>query len=74
MKKISITTSHPLNDDEKEQIIKKFKSKFKNEELEFEFNIDKSIIGGIVITINDTLYDFSIKNKLNLIKKTLLQS
>lgn len=35
----------------------------------FKFQIDKSLIGGFIVQIDDTIYDGSIKHQLQLLKK-----
>lgn len=39
--------------------------------LDIETKVDESIIGGVVLRVDDTLIDASIKGKLNKLKKTL---
>ena len=40
-------------------------------QMEMEYSVDKSLIGGMVIRIGDRVVDTSIKNKLNELSKEL---
>lgn len=66
--KVEITTNDKLNSAILNKIIHKF-----NNQIEIEEKIDKSLIGGIVIKVNDdTLIDGSVKRKLKELKKGLV--
>ncbi len=43
-------------------------SKLTNANIEFETTVDKSLIGGFVISFNDKLYDASVKHQLDLLR------
>lgn len=63
-----ITTAVKLDDTTKTQILNIVKQSYKGE-IELVEKIDKSLIGGFVLTINDKQVDTSIKRKLNDLKK-----
>lgn len=48
-------------------------SKKENKEIELINRIDPSIIGGVKVVINDHIYDGSIKNRIEMMKKDLLK-
>ena len=66
--RIEITSSNKLNPEILNKIIQKFKK-----QIEIEEKIDKSLIGGMVIKIdNSLLIDGSVKRKLEDLKKNLM--
>ena len=66
--KIEIASSNKLNSEMLNKIIQKFKN-----QIEVEEKIDESLIGGIVIKIdNNVLIDGSVKRKLEDLKKELV--
>ena len=62
-----ITSAVPLDDAQKERLISKLQNKIKtdkgNIKVNPEFQIDEAILGGIVVKINDTVIDLSIRKK-----------
>ena len=59
---------NPLDEQSKKQLEKKI-SKLENVEVELINKIDSTLIGGIKVVINGHIYDGSIKNKLENMKK-----
>ncbi len=55
-----------------EEGIKRFLSNSFNKEIEFEFTLNPSLIGGFVLTIEDRLLDKSVKGELNKLNKKLM--
>ncbi|MQG19556.1 MAG: hypothetical protein FI676_00120, partial [SAR202 cluster bacterium] len=47
---------------------------FKVDDVEISENLDKSILGGYIIKVGDTIIDCSTKNKLNGLENHLLRS
>jgi F-type H+-transporting ATPase subunit delta len=65
--KIEITTPDKLSQEELNSILKKV-----SKQIEVEEKVDKSLIGGIIIKIdNNTLIDGSVKRKLEDLKKNI---
>lgn len=64
---VHIKTSVTLNEDEKANMKKKIDS-YTNLKSDLHFEIDKTIIGGFVAKIDDTILDASIKRQLELLK------
>ena len=52
-----------------EELSKNFKSKIK-----LDYKYDQSLIGGLVVQVGSTMIDTSIKNKLQLIKNTMIEA
>ena len=73
IKKIHITTSVVLNENDKNDMIQLIKNKFQINSLsETLFSIDKDIIGGVKIRINNKIIDGSVFNQLKKIRESLL--
>ena len=66
-----IYTPFSLSDETMEKLTKVFSEKY-HRQVVFRLLIDKNVIGGMRIYINDTLYDYSIDNKLNQFRKKLI--
>ena len=65
-----LTTAVPVNDKIRNQIIELISSEFKTK-VELKENIDKELIGGFILRVNDNYIDGSVRNKLRKIKKEL---
>ena len=65
-----LTTAVPVNDKIRKQISELISAEF-NTKIELKENVDKEIIGGFVLKVNDYYMDASIRNKLRKIKKEL---
>lgn len=65
--KITLKISSPfeLSKDEIDKLLAKYKEMYKANEVEYSEEIDKSLIGGIKVTVADKIYDGTIKTKLN---------
>lgn len=60
-----ITTSSVIENTPESDILKEhIQSMVKGKEIHFIFNIDESIIGGIIVEMEDIVYDYSIRNLL----------
>ena len=58
---------------EQENILKTSLKKVSDREVEIEYVIDPSLLGGILVKIGDTMYDTSIKGQLRLLKDELIK-
>ena len=70
MKKLTITTSTEISDEEKAKIEKVFSAKY-DEEIYPVYLIDEAIIGGIIVFDGDKVYDGSIRNQLTKLSGSL---
>ena len=69
--KVDITTAVPIAKVNLEKITKKIEN-IENKKVVINKNVDKNILGGIVIRIGDKLIDGSTKNKINLLSEQLI--
>lgn len=68
-----VTTAIELDETKQKQIEKKLLETTAYESFEMHFSTDASLIGGMVVRINDRVVDSSIKSKLESLTKQLLQ-
>ncbi len=67
-----ITSAVELNDEQKEKIEQKLLETTKYQEIEGIYQVDKDLIGGLVIRIADTVVDSSLKTQIEKLSKSLL--
>lgn len=65
-----LTTAMPVNDKTRKQISEMMASVFKTR-VELKETVDKEIIGGFILKVNDNFIDASVRNKLRKIRKEL---
>ena len=70
----SVTSAVDLSDSQKAAIEQKLIETTAYDTMEIEYSVDKSLIGGLVIRIEDRVVDSSIKTKLDKLSKTLSKS
>lgn len=68
-----ISSAIELNKEQKQAIEEKILATTPYEKIEMIFNVDKELIGGLVIRIKDRIIDSSVKTRLYEIKKELLK-
>ena len=66
-----VASALPLTGDQKANIIRRLLDTTKYEQFEMNYSVDKSLIGGVVIRIGDSVVDSSIKTKLYELSKDL---
>jgi F-type H+-transporting ATPase subunit delta len=67
---VTVTTAVEMGASEIEGILAEFKAKgLIEQEVELETKVDPSIIGGFIVQFNDQLYDASVKDKLDGLRK-----
>ena len=66
-----VTAPMPLSDSQKEQIKKKLLETTKYVEFELHYDVDESLIGGMVIRIGDRVVDSSVKSRLMTLTREL---
>lgn len=69
--KAYVTTAVSLKDSQKNDIVKKLLDTTDYEQMEVEYSVDSTLIGGMVIRIGDRVVDSSIKSKLAKLTKDL---
>ena len=68
----SVVSAMPLTKSQEEEIEKKLLATTEYNQMEMNYSVDESLIGGMTIRIKDRVIDSSIKTKLYNIKKNLL--
>ena len=69
----TVTTAVPLKDDQCKAVEKKLLDTTKYKSMEIHYDVDASLIGGMVIRIGDRVVDSSISTKLSELQKDLLK-
>lgn len=70
---VFVTTAVELKDAQKQSLVKKLLDTTEYKEMEMNYSIDPSLIGGMVVRIGDRVVDSSIKNKLSQMTRDLLK-
>lgn len=70
MRIIKVQSAMPLKQLQMKKIEEHFR-RGKIEEVQFEYIINKSLLGGITVTDGNTVYDSSLQGKINTIKQIL---
>ncbi|MFO8235071.1 MAG: ATP synthase F1 subunit delta [Bacteroidales bacterium] len=73
IKAAAITTAVSLEAEEEIAVKNFIKKNFNAKEINLKVNIDKDIIGGFIIQVNDQLLDVSVRHQLELIRKNFLR-
>jgi F-type H+-transporting ATPase subunit delta len=73
IKSVELITAQAISEEFKASIIAKVQSSM-NSKIELTEKIDKSILGGFILRVEDQQYDASVSNKLKQLKKTLLET
>ncbi len=68
---VKISTPMPLSDVQKEKIEKKILEVSEYESLELHYELDESLLGGIVVRIGDRVLDNSIRTKMDTLSRQL---
>lgn len=66
-----VTTAVELTDEQKQQVVDKLKDTTAYQSFEMHYIVEKEVIGGMVIRINDRIVDSSIRTKLEDIARKL---
>lgn len=68
IKQVEVTTANPAHS----KALLAELNRIVGDKIELKEKIDQSIIGGIVVRVDDTLIDASIKNNLNQLRKQII--
>lgn len=71
--KAKVIAPFEMSDVQKQAVEKKLLSTTRYEKMEIEYQMDKSLIGGLVIRIGDRVVDTSIRHKLDTLTTELMQ-
>ncbi len=69
-KPVVVKSAKPLSPESLDQIGQQLKAKFAFEPI-FEAQVDESLLGGLVIQIGDTVYDTSLRTRVNQLRDNL---
>ena len=69
---VNVKSAVVLGEDQKKKLKEKFE-KLLNKKVRFNFTVDPDVIGGFVAKVGDTVYDASLKNQLEVLKKRFLK-
>ena len=69
----TVTTAVPLKDSQCKEVEKKLLDTTQYKSMEISYDVDASLIGGMVIRIGDRVVDSSIRTKLSELQKDLLK-
>ena len=68
---VEVVSSNEMNSDQKDDIINSLSELIKKK-IDINFNVDKNLIGGLKIKVDDKLYDSSLQTKLENAKSKLV--
>lgn len=66
-----VTTAVPLAEEEREEVEQALLARF-GIGLEFDFVVDESILGGVIVRVGDQIIDDSVAGKLSALKESLV--
>ncbi|MGA8263271.1 MAG: ATP synthase F1 subunit delta [Ignavibacteriaceae bacterium] len=69
---VNVKSAVELGEDQKKKLKEKFE-KLLNKIVRANFTIDPDVVGGFVAKVGDTVYDASLKNQLEILKKRFLK-
>ena len=69
---VDVKTAIELSKEQISQLEKWFEV-YTKKKIQFNFNLDKQLIGGIVARVDDTMFDGSVKRQLELIRQRLIE-
>jgi F-type H+-transporting ATPase subunit delta len=70
---VHITSAVPLTEEQKKATVTRLLETTSYKQMESQFDVDESLIGGMVIRINDRVVDSSVRSKLSDLTRQLLQ-
>ncbi|MDP4000855.1 MAG: ATP synthase F1 subunit delta [bacterium] len=70
IKEVVVKSAKPLNKSNEQEIVNAM-NKIVNSKVELKKQIDESLIGGVLVSVDDTVIDASVKNQLEQLKNNL---
>ncbi len=67
---VRVSSAVPLTEEEQEALRKKLEARF-SQDLNLRFEVESSLLGGVVVRVGDKVIDGSVKGKLEALKQTL---
>jgi len=71
MMRAKITCAHPLSEEDQQRMVEKL-SAMTGRTLECDVSVDETLLCGIIAQVGNTIYDYSLQNKLKKLKTDLL--
>lgn len=69
-----VTSVQPLEDQQREQIRAALETRAGSTPLDLHFEVDESLIGGLVIRMGDEVFDNSLRTRLGVVQQSMLTS
>ncbi|MEW6702847.1 MAG: ATP synthase F1 subunit delta, partial [Bacteroidota bacterium] len=66
--KAQVVSAVDLNDQIKQRLAGDFEKR-SGKKVSADYKVDSNLIGGFIVTVEDTVYDASVKHQLNLLRK-----
>lgn len=67
---VRVSSAVPLNKEEQAALRERLEARF-SEELDLRFEVEPSILGGVIARVGDKIIDGSVKGKLEALRQTL---
>ena len=67
---VTVTSSQPLTDDQKRDIVARLRETF-GKEVSLTEKVDPSLVGGIILRVGDRVYDGSVRGKLQVMRRAV---
>jgi F-type H+-transporting ATPase subunit delta len=70
---VQVRTAVPLAGDQQQRLVENLQKTFRMEPI-INVTVDPSILGGMILRVGDWLFDGSVRNRLNILRKQLVES
>jgi len=70
---VKVSSAVPLTKEEQEALREKLQTRF-GQDLSFRFEVEPSILGGVLLRVGDDVIDGSVQGKLETLRQTLAPS
>jgi len=67
---VKVSSAVPLTEEEQAVLREKLEARF-SQNLDLRFEVERSLLGGVVVRVGDKVMDGSVKGKLDALKQTL---
>jgi F-type H+-transporting ATPase subunit delta len=71
--RVEVKTAFDFTDEQKENLRKRLENIFSYKETHLSFIVDKTVLGGFIAKVGDTVYDASVKHQLEVLRKEFLK-
>lgn len=70
---VEVISAIPLEAEQQQQIISELRQQY-NQQMEPQFHVDESIIGGLIVRVGDQVFDNSLRSRLSVVQRNMLVS